>query len=356
MKPNHDKTAPLTFWDGYFSNRKSIVMLVGVCFLIAILTNLFNHLGLGVNMVFSLCFGVPISMLETFLRTRKKPMQDWLINILSVLLGCLLGTCCVYGYLVWAGYVPFGYFGQLFFVNFGIAFIFSAAAFYFFWSRYRNQELTLALKDQQLKAATLENLRQQSENRLLQSQMEPHFLFNTLANIQTLVDMDPKGAKTMIADLSLMLRSSLKNSSQDSCTVEQELALVRAYLSIQRVRIGERLKIQEDIDPALLGCELIPMIMQPLIENAIKHGVEKSIGNARIFISVRRDSEQLAIEITNQCIDPKNTVEGNGISLKNIEQRIVNRYGNSAAFSSQKQQSGWQNLITIPLNKMSTNP
>jgi len=349
MKPLDQTSQPQTFWRGYFAHKKSIVMLVLVCFFIAILTNLFNQIGLLVNMGFSLCFGVPISMLETFFRTRKNPMHDTLINVLAVLLGCAFGTFCVYGFLVWQEYIPFGYFGELFLVNFGIAFIFSTAAFYFFWSRYRNQELTLALKDQQLKAAELQNLRQRAENRLLQSQMEPHFLFNTLANIQTLVDMDPKSAKAMIADLSLMLRSSLKNSSQDSCSLEQELSLVRAYLSIQSVRVGERLHIKEDIDESLLAINIIPMIMQPLVENSIKHGVEKSIGDVFLTIKVACENECLILEIADNCSGTKESGTGLGISLNNIRQRLSNRYSDRATLVSEKQISGWQNKITIPL-------
>ncbi|WP_196160596.1 sensor histidine kinase [Reinekea sp. G2M2-21] len=337
------------FWHAYVSNPKSLLMLVVVCCVIAFITNLLNQLGMITNIGFSFCFGFPISMIETFLRTRRQPLPDWAINLISLVVGSLFGTSCIYGYIVYVGIVPFGFFGRLFFVNLGVAFAFSAAAFYFFWFRYRNQTLTLALRDQQLKAAELENLKQQAENRLLQSQMEPHFLFNTLANIQSLIDIDPTLAKGMVADLSHMLRASLKNSSQDQCSIDQELALVRAYLAIQQVRIGDRLQVIESIDTAVLPVSIPPMIIQPVIENAIKHGVEKSVGTSTIQLSIQQHGNALEIDVTDNCASKHTTQSGLGISLKNIRQRLDNRYGDAARLNSEATEHGWRTLIEIPL-------
>jgi sensor histidine kinase YesM len=240
--------------------------------------------------------------------------------------------------------------GSLFYINFGIAFIFSGIAFYFFWSRYRNQTLTLALKNQQLKAAELENLKQQAENRLLQAQMEPHFLFNTLANIQSLVDIEPKLAKQLIGDLSNMLRASLNYSTQDHCRLSEELEFVRAYLSIQRVRLGDRLIVNEEIQSSLLDETMMPMLIQPLVENAIRHGVEKSIHPVTLTLTVEEDGHHLVIRIEDDHQVVSASDGGFGITLNNIRHRLHNRYGERATIVSRANANatGWVSELRIP--------
>jgi len=337
------------FWDALLSDPRSLGMLLVVCAVIAFITNAVNDSGYLINVMFSLSFGIPISMIETFLRTRKKPLNDILINVLSLALGCIFGSAVVYGYLVKLGIMPFGYFGSLLYLNFGVGFFFSAIAFYFFWSRYRNQTLTLALREQQLSSSKSESLRQQAENRLLQSQMEPHFLFNTLANIQSLIDVDPVAAKNMIADLSIMLRSTLKNTTQNECSLNQELAIVRAYLSIQKIRIGDRLKVYESIAEQAGEVKIPPMIIQPLVENCIKHGVEHVVGDADISIDIVIEAERLVITVQDNCNAKKTGNSGHGISLKNISQRLLNKYGKKAEIISDSNEYGWCSKLSLPL-------
>jgi sensor histidine kinase YesM len=312
------------------------------------MTNALNGMGYGWNVLFSFCYGFPISLIETFLRTRPKPASEATINFLSVALGSVVGTVVVYTYLIKKEIIPIGEISWELILNFGFGFSISAIAFYFFWSRYRNQSLTLALRDQQLKAAELENLKQQAENRLLQSQMEPHFLFNTLANIQSLIDIDADMAKGMINDLSQMLRASLKNSSQDQCTVNQEMALVRAYLNIQSVRIGDRLTVEETIEVDASHRKIIPMIIQPLLENSIKHGVEQCVGNCTIELSAYVTKQALIIKVEDNCASATSSTPGHGLSLNNIQTRLTNTYGNQAKLISEKTDLGWFTQVTIP--------
>ena len=289
-------------------------------------------------------------MIETFFQTRRNKMPDWVINMMSVLMGASIGSSTVYTYLVMHGHIEFGDFGRWFWINFGFGVFMSAVAFYFFWSRYRNQTLTLELKDQQLKASELEALKQQAENRLLQSQMEPHFLFNTLANIQSLVDIDPDKAKAMIGHLSQMLRASLANSSHDSCSLAQELHLVRAYLAIQKVRLGDRLIVVEDIEEALESKTVLPMSIQPLVENTVKHAIEQSVEAVTLTISAHEEDDVLCIVVrdTGKSDDSSN---GLGISLENIRKRLKNRFGEQASISSQAQPQGWQTELRLPLTE-----
>jgi sensor histidine kinase YesM len=338
-------------WAVYTSNVRSIGFLIVVCSVIALATNFINEVGYWQNLIFSFCYGFPISLIETQMRLWRRPLPDYLINIISVLIGSFIGTSVVYSYLVKNNIVPFGEMSALLIFNFGFGFAISAAAFYFFWSRYRNQALTLALRDQQLKAAELENLKQQAEYRLLQSQMEPHFLFNTLANIQSLIDIDAHAAKNMVSDLSQMLRASLKYSSQEFCTVEQEINLVRAYLGIQSIRMGERLIINESIAEDALACSIIPMVIQPLVENSIKHGVEKSTGTCTIELVVNMEGEKIDICVSDDCKSALASNPGHGISLKNINQRIHSRFGDAATLTSEQTEQGWSTRISLPIQQ-----
>lgn len=339
------------FLEEYFSNPRSIVLLFVVCAFIAVCTHLFNQLGLLINFGFSLGFGIPISLLESFLRTRRRPWPDMVINVVSVVGGCLIGIVLVYSFLVFNGYIPFGFFGPLLFINFAIAMFFSASAFYFFWSLYRTQALTLALQAEKLKAAESENMRQTAENRLLQSQMEPHFLFNTLANIQSLIDFDSEQAKQTVADLSNMLRAAMTNASRDRCQLDQELELVRAYLNIQKVRFGDRLKVTEHIDPTLLNEPVLPMLVQPLVENSVKHAAEASMQSVTIEIIVRQDDGLLKIEVVNDGGQTEPNLTGNGISLNNIRQRLELQFGSQASLHSQPTENGWRSRLTLPMSE-----
>ncbi|EAR07537.1 sensor histidine kinase [Reinekea blandensis] len=338
-----------TFLHNYFSDLRSIGLLLLVCALIAVLTHLFNQIGWLVNFGFSLSFGIPISILESFLRTRSWGLSDRTINLLSIIIGCIIGMVAVYSYLVWAGHIPFGYFGPLLFVNFAIAFMFSAAAFYFFWSQYRTQSLTLALQAEQLKVAENNSLRQQAENRLLQAQMEPHFLFNTLATVQSLIDIDAQQAKYMIGDLSNILRASMSNASRDDCLLSQELELVHAYLSIQRVRFGDRLRVEERVDSSLLDETMMPMLIQPLIENSVRHAAEGAMQPVTIELDISAQQGVLKIEIADNGAGSSATHNGHGLSLTNIRQRLNNRYGDQATLQSGPTEQGWRSVIRFPM-------
>jgi LytS/YehU family sensor histidine kinase len=239
-------------------------------------------------------------------------------------------------------------------INFAFGLAFSIIAFYFFWTRYRNQSLTLELRNQQLKASESDNLRQQAENRLLQSQLEPHFLFNTLANIQSLIDIDSDLAKTMISDLSSMLRATLKNTSRNKCTVAQELSLVQAYIGIQKVRIGEKLDVVEKIDENTLALEIPPMIIQPLVENSIKHGIDRSVSKATIELKTLISGNELIISVCDNCIAKGTDKSGHQISVSNISKRLQNTYGEQASLLSEKSDPGWSSVIRIPLSDQST--
>ncbi len=334
----------------YFTNIKTLILMLIVCVVIALVNNYFNKTGLLANIGFSFSYGFPISMLETFFYLRFTHWPERRKNLASILIGCVVGTVFVYGYLVYSGTVSFGDFGPTVSINFGFGLTLAVVAFYFFWSRYRNQELQLELRDQQLKMSELETLRVQAENRLLQSQMEPHFLFNTLANIQSLVDIDAGNAKLMIGELSNMLRAALRYSAEDTCGFSQELELVRAYLKIQKMRIGERLIVEEDISERAESARVVPMLLQPLVENAIRHGVEKNPKPTTLSIVVSVDDDVLTIEVKDNA-PALPASPGHGLSLSNIKKRLLNQFGDRAALMTANDPNGWRSTVQMPFRR-----
>lgn len=344
-----------TFWREFFLDGQALLFLVVVCSAIAVFANYLNGLGLLPNLYISLGFGVPISIIETWLRTRRQPLPPSAINFLAWGLGCLVGSANIYAYLAQQGILYWGYFSFELLYNLGFGFIVSGIVFYFFWAYYRAQSLALALKEQAFKVSQAEAARTEAEYRLLQSQMKPHFLFNTLATIQTLIDLDPVKARKMVADLSLLLRGAIQNSQANLCTLEAELEWVQAYLNIQRIRAGNRIQYKESVDRNCLMHTTLPMSLQPLFENAIIHGLDCCTGIMQLELEVRCENATLVMVVSNSLSE--NTTERkhhSGVSLQNIEKRLNLTFGDRAQLKSHAIENGWRTEIQHPIQQEST--
>ncbi|HEY8878353.1 MAG TPA: sensor histidine kinase [Roseateles sp.] len=172
----------------------------------------------------------------------------------------------------------------------------------------------------------------EAQLKLLQGQIEPHFLFNTLANVQSLIDFDPERAKLMLERFTDYLRASLGQLRGDSTTLAQEFAMLEAYLGLMQLRMGERLKVQLSLPADLGSVELPPLLAQPLVENAIHHGLEPKIAGGTVAVSARRVDGRLWIEVADdgQGLDAPKRRGGNGVALGNIRERLKARFGPSA--------------------------
>ena len=172
----------------------------------------------------------------------------------------------------------------------------------------------------------------EAQLRLLQGQIEPHFLFNTLANVQSLIDFDPDRAKLMLERFTDYLRASLGQLRGDSTTLAQEFAMVEAYLGLMQLRMGERLRVRLDLPAGLGGFELPPLLVQPLVENAIHHGLEPKVAGGEIVISARSEAGRLciAVEDDGQGLDGPKRRGGNGLALGNVRARLTGRWGPAA--------------------------
>ncbi|MBA5635817.1 histidine kinase [Duganella sp. LX20W] len=172
---------------------------------------------------------------------------------------------------------------------------------------------------------------QEAELRMLRTQIDPHFLFNSLNSISALSTQDPPAARSMTLELASFFRHSLGMDAQRKVALERELALVRHFLAIERQRFGARLAVREDIAPDAACCLVPPMIVQPLVENAVKHGIGQLPEGGVIMLTARRAGSLLRIRVENDVDASLPAARGNGVGLANVRQRLAGLYGHEAS-------------------------
>lgn len=189
----------------------------------------------------------------------------------------------------------------------------------------------------------------QSRIQSLQSRIRPHFLFNSMNTIASLIRLDPKTAEKTVEDLSDLFRSSLQNPGLVDLT--EEVTLCRRYLAIEKIRLDERLIMVWDIDPALPKALVPSLFLQPLLENAICHGVQLLIEGGTIILSIKKDSQTLYITISNPVpeIKKRRRTNGNKIALSNIKNRLQLHYGDKAQLTTVLDDETNQHLVSIEL-------
>ena len=168
---------------------------------------------------------------------------------------------------------------------------------------------------------------------LLHAQIEPHFLYNTLANAQVLTRSEPQQADRMLGHLIQYLRHSLPSTDGAMSTLGDELERTRAYLEILRIRMGPRLALEVDVPDALRAIQMPSMMLQTLVENAIKHGLEPKPGGGTVRLLARRDDDRVAITVADDGLGFGMAGGGTGIGLKNVRERLRLIYGGRATLS-----------------------
>ena len=188
---------------------------------------------------------------------------------------------------------------------------------------------------------------------LLHAQVEPHFLYNTLASAQVLTRTDPVRADEMLGNLINYLRYSLPRTEDSLSTLGVELERARAYLEILQIRMGARLSLQIDVPESLKSLPFPPMMLQTLVENAIKHGLEPKPGGGGIWILARTTDGGIAVTVADDGRGFSAEGAGTGIGLKNIRERLRLAYGNAARFAIVANfPSGVAATITVPATEM----
>jgi signal transduction histidine kinase len=180
-------------------------------------------------------------------------------------------------------------------------------------------------------AQSLERNALQAQLRLMQAQVEPHFLYNTLANLKYLIRTDGERAQTMVDHLVGYLKAALPDMRSESSTVQRELELAEHYLSLMAIRMGDRLRFRIDADPAALDCPLPPAMLISLLENAVKHGLEPLERPCTIVVRCRLADGSVELSVEDDGAGLTGESSGDGIGLANIHKRLQGLYGAAAA-------------------------
>jgi two-component system sensor histidine kinase AlgZ len=181
----------------------------------------------------------------------------------------------------------------------------------------------------------------------LQARIRPHFLFNTLNSAIALVRAEPAKAETLLEDLSDLFRHALADQGE-AVTLADEIALAKRYLAIEQIRFGERLQLEWSLDPAADAARLPPLLLQPLVENAVRHGVEPSASGAQVRISTQRRGGTVVIKVSN-TVPAGPGPAGSGLALRNVRERLSLLHDLQGQFRSGTQDGVFQVRMEVPV-------
>jgi sensor histidine kinase YesM len=220
--------------------------------------------------------------------------------------------------------------------------------FYYLIVYYRN------FREKVERTAQLESMVKESELKALKSQINPHFLFNSLNSIASLTMTQPDRAREMVVCLSEFMRYSLKSRNEDKVTLNQELHNIELYLKIEKVRFGRKLLYQLDIGEGAGDCLVPNLILQPVFENAIKYGVYEAVEPVQIRLKALVGAEFLVLDIEND-FDPESVpTKGEGVGLRNIGSRLRVMYGRSGLLDVERRLNTFHVHMKIPRNAVET--
>jgi two-component system LytT family sensor kinase len=211
---------------------------------------------------------------------------------------------------------------------------FSIFILFFIWNLiYFTYHFVTKSQKQQLDTLKLEALVKELELKTIKAHINPHFIFNSLNGIRALIDEDPNRARNAITELSNILRSSMQTDKLESVSLEKELNIVKDYLALENMRFEDRLRVEYEIDEDTLDQPVPPMMLQTLVENAIKHGISKQITGGKIkIVSDFKDSyHELSVQNTGKLVN--GTAKGDGFGLPSTLDRLSLLYGEKARFS-----------------------
>ncbi|WP_138514802.1 sensor histidine kinase [Rhodoferax bucti] len=328
---------------------------------IAIAITLFDNHELGLNLVYSQCIGISIwAYIEG---ANHVLVGNWHEHVHRLLL--IVPVAVVLGYFtghlftdLLLGTTSFQYWKQTPRMAWGMLFVSLVAGGIISWVFVSREQL--AAERQHLEAAR----RQASEAqlKLLEAQLEPHMLFNTLANLRVLIALDPQRAQTMLDHLIAYLRATLSASrtpaGSSSHTLADEFARLQDYLELMAIRMGPRLQFRLELPDALRTQPVPPLLLQPLVENSIQHGLEPKVEGGSICVSARTAHGLLTLEVQDTGLGadparlqpPTGEAAGHGFGLQQVRERLATTYGPQGAMVLIAAPAGGMSAsITFPL-------
>lgn len=323
-----------------FSKVRSVLITTAVCSVIAMFTKsvwvgspYYEHL------LISLGFGYSSLICDHILSWFFPQLSSRVTNILSLLGAMLFGTLNAYYWLSeYEGFQTFS--GMIPVVVLGL--FFSSFCFFYFYSYEKRLLIEKELEIARRKQSENEKELILSQLKQLQSQIEPHFLFNTLANVSVLIDQDGDKARLLLNRLTDLLRSTLRPNREQLTSLEQEIEMLSAYLDIQKIRIGSRLEYQVYCDERLKNVQIPPLLIQPLVENALTHGIEPKSEGGVIRVGISSENDRLWIQVIDngRGFATDDTTSGYGMALTNIRNRLQALFKGQAQLTVQANQSG----------------
>jgi Histidine kinase/Histidine kinase-, DNA gyrase B-, and HSP90-like ATPase len=278
------------------------------------------------NLVFSQCIGLmTYGMIDIPRRSLWPVGAPALLPMIGIVFAAALigwqGGSRLAAWMLGVNYLPTNHGPD---AALGFFMLTAAAGFggtFYFWTRER--------------IAATERGATEARLKLLSAQIEPHFLFNTLANLQALIAIDPPRAQAMLGHLDAYLRASLAATRTEAATLGDEFALLRGYLEIIAMRMGARLAFELVLPEALAPRRLPPMLLQPLVENAITHGLEPKIDGGRVTVRAQEDGGMLVlvVEDTGLGLSPQAATAGTGVGVGNVRERLAATWGQRASLA-----------------------
>ena len=282
-------------------------------------------------LVTALCVGYTSMLLFTAAsNVRQSAMPREAMQILAIVAGSIFGT-------IFAGVVKGRDITQMFHerlagvtISMGLGIGFGCVVVAAILLREKHARDQARIHRAESERHQLEKGMLEARLQLMQAQVEPHFLFNTLANVQHLVETDPQGAARMLDSLIRYLRAALPQMREAHSTLGREVEMARAFLEIQQVRMGARLAFRIEVPEGLRALDFPPMMLISLVENAIKHGVDPCCECSTVVIRAEEQEGRLRVCVadTGEGVKPK---EGGGLGLANIRERLKALYGGAAA-------------------------
>ena len=226
--------------------------------------------------------------------------------------------------------------------DWSVRFQFGLLAYSFILSWGYVHEYFTALREREVAVTRLQAELAQAQLRALKAQLQPHFLFNTLHAVTVLIRHDAEAAGRMVVQLSDMLRMTLMDSERQETTLERELRFLRLYLEIERTRFRDRLEVRWDVAPGLDQAAVPTLLLQPLVENALRHGLGPRATPGRVEIAARRDEDTLTLRVTDDGVGlgGNGDSSGTGIGIPSTRARLAGLYGSRHSFTLEEREAG----------------
>ena len=346
----------------FTSQRKALIIYILIWFIIGLGSVIFLHFGRGFSPVISvtesllsvLLFGLfgliawypttyipvkresPIYSISAHIVAGVLVIAAWLMITIGIL-GVLFGSVSDY-----ANYLS----ASVFWRGFVGAMVYLVLVLIYYLVSYAR-----SLRERAQSEEKLRTLVKESELNMLKSQINPHFLFNSLNSISSLILSNPEEAREMIIRLSDFLRYSLKHRESQYVSLDEELVRMKDYLAIEKVRFGEKLHYIMDAPENCRQVKVPTMILQPLVENAIRHGVYESLEPVRVDFKCKLSDRFLQLELSNDYDADQPTRRGTGVGLQNVSERIRLAYDGQGRMTSSADDGVFRVVLYIPVGK-----